>query len=48
MTVYLVLDFYENPDGDKIGVYRTLRQAKNAEKQRIFDTDGECTPNFYT
>ena len=44
---FLVVDWYENPNGEILGIGLTKERANALAAQRIEDTDGECDVQVY-
>lgn len=44
---YAVVDWYEDPDGEILGIELTKEDANALATQRIEDTDGECDVQIY-
>lgn len=42
--LYYVLDYYDDYEGDEIGIFDTLEKAQDfAINYDVYQTDGECT-----
>ena len=44
----MVIDYYENPKGELLGLDLTASQAEKIINERIEDTDGECDIYVYS
>lgn len=47
MARYAVVDWYEAPEGDILGIELTYEEAQAMAAQQIEDTDGECDVQVY-
>lgn len=47
--MYVVIDFYDDVEGEKVGaITNDIKIARQLKKERIEDTDGECDVHIYS
>lgn len=47
MARYAVVDWYEAPEGNILGIELTYEEAHELAWQQVEDTDGECEVRIY-